>query len=271
MAYQMKFWGVKGSCPGAKPAEYGYAVNTSCVALSCEDELVILDAGSGFVFLGQEPQDFSRYKKIHLFITHYHYDHIIGIPFFKPFYQKALTVHVYGPVTEHGGPKEAFEALFHPMFLPMPLSTLSANLVYHPLHTADIVSLDNGWVKTLSTDHPGGNLAYAVDFGQKRFVYLTDLGHDEGLHESLVAFSENADWIYYDANFTDSEYSHPHYEGWGHSTHSKGLRLFKDAQAKMLLLGHHALHRSDEDLDAINDSLHEPWVRLVRDGDQFYW
>lgn len=271
MAFQMKFWGVKGSCPGARPTEYRYAVNTSCVELSYKDELVILDAGSGMVFLGQENRDFSQYKQIHLFITHYHYDHIIGIPFFKPFYQKSLTFHIYGPVTENGGPKEAFEALFNPMFLPMPLSTLGANLIYHPLHTADYVSLENGYVNTLSTDHPGGNLAYSVHFGGKNFVYLTDLGHDLSLHETLVDFCRGANWLYYDANFTESEYAHPQYEGWGHSTHHKGIKLFKDAKAEMLLLGHHALHRSDEDLSAIDADLHDPSVRLVRDGDKYYW
>lgn len=271
MAHQLKFWGVKGSCPGAKPAEYRYAVNTSCVELSSSDELVILDAGSGIVFLSQEERDFKQYSQIHLFITHYHYDHMIGIPFCKLFYQKDLTIHIYGPVSELGGPKEAFEALFNPLFLPMPISTLSANMIFHPLHTHDFVSLKNGYVKTLSTDHPGGNLAYTVSFCGRLFAYLTDLGHSDALHDQLVRFCEDASWIYYDANFTESEYNHPQYEGWGHSTHQKGLKLFNDANADTLLLGHHAIHRSDRELMNIDESLRNSRIRMVRDGDAYYW
>lgn len=271
MKNTLTFWGVKGSCPGAFPGAYAYSVNTSCVEISNEDELIILDAGSGLVFLGQSERDFSRYKRMSLFITHYHYDHLIGIPFFKPFYQSDLEFHVYGPVGESHGPEQAVKALFSPPFLPMGFEALGAKIHFHPLHTCDFVSLLNGDVTTLSTDHPGGNLAYKVSFNGKTFAYLTDLGHDFSYHQNLVDFCRGAHWIYYDANFTQSEYFHSKYEGWGHSTHAKGIALFDEAQSEKLFLGHHALHRTDDELREIENQLDHTHIVLVKDGDQLRW
>lgn len=271
MTQQLIFWGVKGSCAGASPGAYAYSVNTSCVEISNDEELIILDGGSGIVFLGQSNRDFSRYKRISLFITHYHYDHIMGLPFFKPFYQSDLEFHIYGPVYGGHGPESAVKGLFTQPYLPMGFEALQAKIHFYPLHTADFVSLLFGEVKTHSTDHPGGNLAYKVTFKDKTFVYLTDLGHDFAQNEGLVQFCSEAQWLYYDANFTQSEYFHSKYEGWGHSTHAKGVALFDEVQAEMLFLGHHALHRTDEELKELEDSYGSERIRLVRDGDQLNW
>lgn len=271
MKYTLKFWGVKGSCPGAAPGAYRYAVNTSCIELSTEDELVLLDAGSGLVFLGQDKRAFDAYENKHLFITHYHYDHIIGVPFFMPFYDASLSFEVYGPVTENGGPEDALRGLFQPLFLPMPFEAMQAKLKFNPLFTADFVSLKHGEVHTMSTDHPGGNLAYRVTFGGKVFAYLTDLGHDSDIHNALIEFCKGCDFIYYDANFTQSEYLHSKYEGWGHSTHVKGVALLDATGASHIYLGHHALHRSDEELDLIQANFDSSRITLVKEGTVIEW
>ncbi len=271
MNYQLKFWGVKGSCPGAAPGAYAYAVNTSCIEVSSDDELILLDAGSGIVFLGQEGRSFDAYDRCHLFLTHYHYDHILGVPFFKPFYDPNQSFEIYGPVTENGGPEDALRHLFQPLFLPMPFEAMRANLHFHPLFTADFVSLKHGEVHTLSTDHPGGNLAYRIHYGGKTFAYLTDLGHSSQMNQALVDFCRDVDAIYYDANFTQSEYLHGRYEGWGHSTHAKGVALLDASHAKHLYLGHHALHRSDAELDTIQAQFDATRITVVKEGMVLTW
>lgn len=271
MINQLIFWGVKGSCPGAAPGQYRYAVNTSCIEISNEEELIILDAGSGLVFLGQSNRDFKQYKRISLFISHYHYDHIIGLPFFMPAYHSGLEFHVYGPATEVSHPEHAIKNLFKPPFLPMGFEALRAKFEFHPLMNNDIVSTLGAEVKSMASDHPGGNLVYRVNIGGKSFAYITDLGHSYDIHSPLVNFCKDADWIYYDANFTQSEYFHTKYEGWGHSTHSKGIALLDEAQAKHLYLGHHALHRSDAELDEIQAQFDPERITLVTDGTQLTW
>lgn len=271
MNHQLVFWGVKGSCPGGAPNQYRYAVNTSCIEISNEEELIILDAGSGLVFLGQSDRNFKQYKRISLFISHYHYDHVIGLPFFMPAYQSGLEFHIYGPVTEASSPENAFRKLFQPPFLPMPFEALQAKMVFHNLSSNDFVSTLGGTVKAMASDHPGGNLIYRVELGGKSFSYLTDLGHSQEIHESLVKFCKASDWIYYDANFTQSEYFHSKYEGWGHSSHSKGIALYDESGAKEIFLGHHALHRKDEELDEIQSELLEDRIHLAHDGFKTQW
>lgn len=271
MKHQVVFWGVKGSCPGGAPNQYQYAVNTSCIEISNDEELIILDAGSGLVFLGQSDRDFKRYKRISLFITHYHYDHIIGLPFFMPAYHSGLEFHVYGPVTETSHPETALKGLFMPPYLPMGFEALQAKFHFHPLMTNDLVSTLGGQVTTMASDHPGGNLVYRVTLGGKSFCYLTDLGHSYELHASLVRFCQSANWIYYDANFTQSEYFHSKYEGWGHSTHAKGVALLDESAACHLYLGHHALHRRDAELDDIQTQFDPKRITLVRDGTRLEW
>jgi phosphoribosyl 1,2-cyclic phosphodiesterase len=271
MNHQIIFWGVKGSCPGGAPTQYGYSVNTSCIEISNDEELIILDAGSGLVFLGQSDRDFRRYKRISLFISHYHYDHLIGLPFFMPAYQSSLEFHVYGPVTEISDPERAIKGLFSPPYLPMGFEALQAKFHFHSLMTNDLVSTLGAQVKTMASDHPGGNLVYRIALGGKSFSYITDLGHNYEIHESLVKFCKGSDWIYYDANFTQSEYFHSKYEGWGHSTHSKGVALLDEAAGDKLFLGHHALHRRDKELDEIQSQFDPERITLVKDGSIIEW
>jgi phosphoribosyl 1,2-cyclic phosphodiesterase len=271
MKHQIIFWGVKGSCPGGAPNQYRYAVNTSCIEISNEEELIILDAGSGLVFLGQSDRDFRKYKRISLFISHYHYDHIIGLPFFMPAYHSGLEFHVYGPATETSNPEHALKHLFVPPFLPMGFDALQAKFVFQSLMTNDFVSTLGGQVTTMASDHPGGNLVYRVTIGGKSFAYITDLGHSYDIHTPLVNFCKESDWIYYDANFTQSEYFHTKYEGWGHSSHAKGIALLDESASKQLFLGHHALHRKDEELDEIQSQLDPNRILLVKDGTHIEW
>lgn len=271
MTHRIKLWGIKGSCPGAAENATEHGSNTSCIEISCPTELLILDAGSGLVHLGQTHQNFSHYEVISIFITHYHYDHIIGLPFFRQAYNPHLTFKVYGPVGPSGGPEEAIKGLFKAPYLPMGFESLQANFEFYPLQSGDLVTTPHYTVKSFATDHPGGNLAYRVEHAGKSFSYITDLGHVPEIDEALIGFVKHSDWLYYDANFTESEYSHSRYEGWGHSTPDKGYKLLRDSDSKKLLIGHHALHRSDEELDHLQAFYNSKDVIVTKDFLTLKW
>lgn len=267
----IKFWGIKGSCPGAGEFATCFGSNTSCVEISNEEELIILDAGSGIVFLGQAPYSFASFKRISIFISHYHYDHIIGLPFFSQAYNPKLTFHIYGMASGTHTVETAIKGLFTPPYLPMPFEALQAKIEFHTIQSGDVIPTLFGSVTAMATDHPGGNLAYRVDFGGRRLSYMTDLEHAEAINESLTEFVRDSDYLYYDANFTDEEYHHGKYEGWGHSTPTKGMALREASSSKLLLIGHHALHRLDAELDALQ-SLHPiEHVQIAYDFMSFKW
>ena len=273
MKTKIKLWGIKGSCPGTAENATRHGSNTSCIEVSNSKELIILDAGSGIVHLGQEKIDFQAYESISIFISHYHYDHIIGLPFFKQAYNSNLTFKVYGPTNASGGPETAIKGLFKQPYLPMGFDSLHAAFEFIPLQTGDVINTLTAKVTAFATDHPGGNLGYKVQTGGKVFSYITDLGHIPEIDSQLVEFVHESDFIYYDANFTESEYAHRNYEGWGHSTPDRGYKLLKDSHSKQLLIGHHALHRGDDELERLQelykDVAHS--VIVTKDFMSFSW
>lgn len=261
-------WGVMGSCPGGKSDLLEYGSNTSCITVSNSTNLVIFDAGSGLVQLGQSGIDFKKYKRIFMFITHYHYDHIIGMPFFSPFYDKDIEISIYAPKYENMNSKGVISKLFQKPFLPMTIDNLLAKINFHNIDGFENIKIGDLEVSSFRTDHPGGNFAYKVKHGSKIFSYITDLEHKDDIDSRLVEFVKNSNNIYYDSNFTDYEKHLPRYEGWGHSSHSKGIKLMIDSNSKNVYLGHHAVHRKSDELEEIDITTPDN-VKLAREGMEF--
>lgn len=255
--FKVKFWGVMGSCAGASPAaDKSLGMNTPCVQIEASDEIIILDSGTGIVPLGRELELMNKPLDIHLFITHFHWDHIQGFPFFSPAYDPRNNITIYGLKSEKYPLEEAFQGLMKLPYFPAPFSILKSKIKFIELNENEIVTLPSGIrIYNMHTDHPGGNLIYRIYKDNTSVSYVTDLTHGHGINDKLTCFVQDSNLMIYDSNFTNSEFVKPQYEGWGHSTWEKAVQLSVNANIDRLALFHHALHRTNYELNqSISDA-----------------
>jgi phosphoribosyl 1,2-cyclic phosphodiesterase len=253
---RVTFWGTRGSIatPGPDTARYGG--NTSCVEVRAGGQLLVFDAGTGVRQLGLAMmREFGdRPFTVHLFISHTHWDHIQGFPFFVPAYSRDVTINVYGAPGQGRSLDKVLRGQMESEYFPVGLGDLAAGIEVHEFRGDDIV-IGNVRVAPTYLNHPGMNLAYRVSCGGRSLVYATDhepyaltLHHvagrgEEGrafgqrLDEALVAFATDTDLLIADAQYTDEEYAAR--LGWGRSPLSATVAFAVAARAKSLALYHH--------------------------------
>ncbi len=265
----VRFWGVRGSIPTPSPANLKYGGNTPCVEVrSSAGHLMILDAGSGLRPLGQSltGPNGGEGHPILVFMTHYHWDHIQGFPFFEPLYSPDNSLVVYGFTSERTSVDRALgEQMANPYF-PVDLSVLRAKVQYERIGE-ETREFDGVRVSTRFLNHPQGALAYRIEDGKRVMVFATDHEHGkEPFDSNLRALAENADLLIYDAQYTPEEYQHK--AGWGHSTWLEGVRLAREVGVKELILFHHDPGHSDFLIDSIVQEAREhfPNVHAAMEG-----
>ncbi len=252
MSLSIKFWGVRGSvaCPNPKYVQYGG--NTSCVEVRAADQTFIFDAGTGIKELSK-PFLKSNRSKAYVFLTHTHWDHINGYPFFEPFYKPNFSFDVYaGHLKQQGSSIKTTLAgqMSAPMF-PVPLQTMRANITYHDFDAGQTIWLnDQMSMMTLPLNHPNGSTGYRLNYNKKSMCYITDHEHGSARNEPLIQFVQGADILIYDCTYTDEEY--PQYIGWGHSTWQEGVKLAEEALVKKLIIFHHDPNHDDGFMDIIS-------------------
>lgn len=245
--FSVKFWGVRGSCPTPGKQTIIFGGNTPCIEITIGDKILIMDAGTGIRELGLNLQQNNKELNIDIFITHTHWDHIQGFPFFSPIYESNNKFTIYG----HEDIDKLMTSQFKKSFFPIQFNDLKAKINFKTLTNNSSISLDdNIRVTTMITNHGGGNLAYKVESDNKILCYLGDLEHSEKLDSALRHFVKGADLIIYDAKYTDEEYLN-YKSGRGHSTWQEGIKLAKAAEANKLAIFHHSPLRSDEELKKI--------------------
>jgi phosphoribosyl 1,2-cyclic phosphodiesterase len=249
---RVRFWGVRGSIAAPGPSTARYGGNTSSIEVRCGSRLVLLDAGTGLRYLGatllaEAPLDAD------LLFTHTHFDHVCGLPFFKPFFQpenrfRLWAGHLGGELTLQ---RVLREFMMAPLF-PVPPEVFKAALEYRDFRGGDTLELAPGLqVRTAVLNHPDGATGYRIEYGGKSVCYVTDTEHVPGTPDrNVLGLIEGADIVIYDCMYTDEEYAKA-YVGWGHSTWQEAVRLSKAGGVKKLVVFHHDPDHDDDRMDAI--------------------
>lgn len=271
MDFEVRFWGVRGSIPAPGPETVSYGGNTSCIEMRVAGKHLIFDGGTGLRMLSNHiaPQ---MPLEAYMFFTHYHWDHIQGIPFFAPLFIPSNHLKIHGTVPPES---ESLEQHFLERVLhansPVPSPKLKADLKFSDLEPGDVMNIDDIRIETGLLNHPNGAMGYRVTWRGHTAVYCTDTEHyPDRLDEDVLHLARDADVLIYDAMYTDDEYYNPKSPkvGWGHSTWQEGVKVAKAAGVKRLVIFHHEPNHSDEFLDRLCIEVQEafPKAVLAREG-----
>jgi phosphoribosyl 1,2-cyclic phosphodiesterase len=273
---QIRIWGCRGSLPAPGPETVRYGGNTSCVEVVFENGTgLVLDAGSGIRQLGIELVE-RGIRTVHLLLTHLHLDHLEGLRFFAPLFDKRVTLEIWGPPSTVSGLRERIVRSFSPPLFPIDVRRVPAQVRFHdvPRRTWRI----NGAV--LSADliaHPGPTLGFRIESGGASLAYLPD--HEPALAGQIAqtshdwisgsSLAEDADLLLHDAQYREDEYRER--IGWGHSSVNDAVAFAQASSARRLLLFHHDPSHSDGVLetmqaDARELSTDEEPPTLAREG-----
>ena len=267
--FTVRFWGVRGSIACAGPETLRYGGNTSSLEVRCGDRLILFDGGSGIRYLGNRlaggaPLDAD------LYLTHTHFDHVCGLPFFKPLFQPGNTFRLWAGHLGGRVPlkKVLWQFMMAPLF-PVPPEVFRANVSYHDFSAGDTLRpAPDITLRTAPLNHPDGATGYRLEFAGRSMCYLTDTEHVAGAPDrNILGLIGGADLVIYDSMYTDGEWAQGHI-GWGHSTWQEAVRLCQSAGAKRLVVFHHSPDHDDDMLDAIAREVEAelPGSILAREG-----
>jgi phosphoribosyl 1,2-cyclic phosphodiesterase len=259
MTFELEFWGVRGSIACPSPEHVAYGGNTSCVAVLAQGQHLILDAGTGLRPLGnQYLRDGVRHARI--LLTHTHWDHISGFPFFAPGFQAGHRFEILSGHLEGSGATRQVLAgqMARPTF-PVPLEAMHAELVFEDFNAGDAFTLEGGIrVVTAPLNHPNGATGYRIECSGKSLCYVTDTEHVIGApDQKVLGLIEGADLVIYDSTYTDAEFEA--HVGWGHSTWQEAVRLCRQANARQLMIFHHDPNHEDARMAEIEREARTMW------------
>ncbi|MDB4945326.1 MAG: Metal-dependent hydrolase of the beta-lactamase superfamily [Labilithrix sp.] len=257
----IRFWGVRGSIASPGPETAGVGGNTSCVEVVCGKTRIVLDAGTGLRGLGNHLLRENEPLDLTLLLSHYHWDHIQGLPFFVPVYMKQAEITIVGGAN---GVMSVTEALAHQMtapVFPVRLDEASARLTTREVKPAQTFDVGEAKVTVAKGNHPGGVLAYRIEHEGQSLVYATDTEHYAGVDPALRALALGADVLIYDSQYSPEEY--PSRMGWGHSTYREGAALASSAGVGQYVLFHHDPARTDEGVAAFETAARDLYAPSV--------
>src|SRR5881394_528310 len=259
MTYTVTFWGTRGSIPTPGPATSRYGGNTPCVAVEGAGQLVVLDAGTGIRALGLDlVAKQNGAAKVEILLSHAHWDHIQGLPHFKPFFSPGNSVRIWGSRQGTTSLEAILRQQMDPAVFPVPLDVLSAQLTVQQVDTEEF-AIGGFRVRTIRLRHPGTTLGFRLTpaTGGPSMAYVTDneLGgggrYDvpKGWRRDFVSFLKGVDLLIHDAMYTPEELEQ--HRGWGHSTYEEAVALAGEAGVQRLVLFHHEPEHGDEDIDGL--------------------
>ena len=252
-AVRIVCWGTRGSVPSPGPGTVRYGGNTSCVEIRTARRRLIFDAGTGIILAGHRLAPDVSGEPIDLFLTHFHWDHIQGLPFFTPLSDPAATIRIHARPSRGNKIRDLLALQMGKPFFPVTLQEMPARVEYHDLGR-------RGWadgnltVTPFPVRHPDHTCGFRITAGGTTVVYVPDNEPECATYprtswEELVEFARGADLLLHDATFTTAEYDRR--RGWGHGTPEQAVRLAQAANVGRLLMFHHHPERTDEQIDAI--------------------
>lgn len=274
----IRIWGTRGSYPVARAEMMRYGGNTTCIEVRVGPTCILLDAGSGLRLLGEElMQAADAPAQLHLLISHTHWDHILGFPFFAPIYAPHVQLSIYGLQRTQSKLRTTIDQALSDPLLPIGLDRLSATLNFFEInHDVSFELGQDVYVTSARANHPYRALGYRIESATGTVVFVPDTGpfHTilfgdefivwkgtppqlnscalrtlERMRQTMIDLARGADWLIYDTQFTEAQYAQfPH---WGHGTPAQAMEIAHAAGVRELLLFHHDPHRTDTELDAI--------------------
>jgi len=294
--FRVTLWGVRGSYPSPGPETACVGGNTPCIEVRVGKHLIILDAGTGIIHLGnmlisQHQNDKAPITATLLF-THTHHDHTQGFPFFRPLYFQTTTLYVFGPRTLEADLHEVLARAMLPPVFPITLDQLPCVRNVRNLGEGETVVLNSDSSEpqvlagrippSLNTPasvlihalrsyaHPQGVYVYRIEHNGKAVVYATDTEGYVGGDQRLIRFARGATLLIHDSQYNDPEYtsSLSSKQGWGHSTWRMAVNVAQAAEVKQLVLFHHDPEHSDGMLENVEKEARAvfPMARLAREG-----
>jgi phosphoribosyl 1,2-cyclic phosphodiesterase len=273
---QITFWGVRGSYPVPGPATVRYGGQTSCVEVrAASGACLILDAGTGMRALGQKlaREAGGAPRTHHVLLSHVHWDHIQGLPFFEPAYIPGTRIGVYALLTAADELQQVIGGITRHEFFPVPLEAVPADFEFNEVEPGVAMTIGEFAVMPIALNHPFGSVGYRITADGESVAYVADTApfgeilHKQhfvaGLEEltsedrtsllrmrdNLVATLRGVDTVVYDTHFLPEEYARfPHY---GHSTPDHALDIVAGNDVRQLVLYHHAPGHSDDVMDQV--------------------
>jgi phosphoribosyl 1,2-cyclic phosphodiesterase len=259
MSFKVKFWGVRGSiaCPSVNHVAFGG--NTTCLEISAGGRTIILDAGTGIRNLGHWLLR-KGVAEATVLMTHTHWDHINGFPFFSPAFHRDRTFRLMaGASRPHGGLRQVMGGQMSHPFFPVPLEAMRAKLEFEDFDAGTTFKLaPDVTIRTAALNHPDGATGYRIEHAGRSMCLITDTEHSPGKpDESVLSLIAGADLVVYDSTYTDAEF--PSRVGWGHSTWQEGVRLCRQAGARSLAIFHHDPEHDDRFMSRVETEARAMW------------
>jgi phosphoribosyl 1,2-cyclic phosphodiesterase len=244
--FQIRYWGVRGSVPVPGDRTVRYGGNTSCLEIQTPQRRIILDAGTGLTQLGATLKDPEH---LTLLLSHLHWDHIQGFPFFSAIYRKDFTIDIVSGRQVDTSLESVLKGQMQEPNFPMNMEGLPARLTFNEAHEGTPLDIPGVTVTSLSLHHPNGATGFRFESQGRSFVHLTDHEHTADFDDSVCAFAKGADILSIDTMYTPESY--PNHVGWGHSSWLEGCEIARRADVKQLILFHHNPIHDDDTMDAI--------------------
>jgi phosphoribosyl 1,2-cyclic phosphodiesterase len=266
---RVKFWGVRGSTPTPQAGNLRYGGNTSCVEVRLVDGLYIFDCGTGFRSLGQQLESEANGKPIqaHIFVSHFHWDHIQGIPFFRPLYENGQNQFFFHSSRRTRSLQRVMEEQMASPYFPVNTSEMKAGRNFYDIEEGE-TQVENATVRAMWLNHPQGCMGFRLETKEGILVYATDNEPgDDVFDKNVRKLAEGADVLIYDSQYLPEEYEAKR-RGWGHSHWREAVNIVMQSGAKELVLFHHDPDHDDTVIDKVVQEARNyyPRVRAAAEG-----
>ena len=267
---RVKFWGVRGSTPTPQPENLRYGGNTSCVEVRSGDAIYIFDCGTGIRALGRQLNSEFQNKPVaaHIFVSHFHWDHIQGIPFFRPLYENAANRFIFHSSRRTRALEQVMEEQMAAPYFPVDLREMRAVRDFYDLEAGKVPLGDRIAVQTQWLNHPQGCMGFRLETPEGTVVYATDNEPGDATFDKNVhKLAAGADILIYDAQYLPEEYE-ANKRGWGHSHWREAVNVVMESGAKELVLFHHDPDHDDVLIDKVVQKARNyyPKVRAAAEG-----